>query len=310
MASRSLLKTANLPSADRAVVRRVAPAKLNLFLHVVGRRPDGYHELESLFAFTKKGDEIELRSSETLSLKITGPFADALVEAGGGDENNLVLRAALALQNYAGTSRGVHVHLIKNLPIASGIGGGSADAAACLNALNEFWGLQVPSSELEKVALSLGADVPACLYNSPLYVSGIGEHIEATSLPTNYGILLVNPGAPVSTPAVFKKFHTNAHNFSGQLGSLAPNEEKTFLHWLAGCTSNDLEAPAKSVCASISDVLLVLKTECDADLVRMSGSGATCFAIFDQPEKARSAKERLERQYPHWWFWADELQAG
>jgi len=296
-------------------VTRTAPAKLNMFLHVVGQRADGYHELESLFAFTRRGDKITVRSGEDVSLEIEGPFADALNAVGAKDEN-LVLKAACALQVRSGTQHGVHIKLVKNLPIASGIGGGSADAAATLLALNEFWNLSLSMAKLEEVALTLGADVPACLYSSPLQVTGIGEVIEKTMLPAAFGVLLVNPGHAVSTPEVFQAFHENQAfhkkktDYSLRLPQWNPSGVVDFMRWLEQKTSNDLEVPAKALCGIISDVLQALLALDDVQMVRMSGSGATCFALFETAGAAQDAEKLLMQKYPDWWILADQLVAG
>jgi len=285
-----------------------ALAKINLYLHVVGRRADGYHELESLFVFTRNGDEITVRPSEKLTLQISGPFSTDLLSEGGADENNLVLRAARALALAGDIKPGASLELVKNLPIASGIGGGSADAAATLLALNSFWGLNLSLVALSKIALTLGADVPACLHQTPLFVSGIGEIIEPVSLFDAFNIVLVNPGAKLSTPVVFDAFHieTDGH-FLPKMGFQYQSGQKLG-PWLKDHTSNSLQAPAVSLCPDIADALNLLETCDGAQLVRMSGSGATCFALFDDPADAEKARQSLESARPDWWVFKDSIQ--
>ena len=182
-------------------LRLRARAKVNLYLQVTGKRPDGYHELDSLMVFPDVGDELSLERATELSLEVDGPFAAAL-EAEGPD--NLVLRAARALGALAGGGQGARLRLTKNLPVAAGIGGGSADAAAALRGLVRLWGLEVPEARLQALALELGADVPPCLESRPVFARGIGEILTpAPSLPP-FWMVLVNPGVPVQTPAVFK----------------------------------------------------------------------------------------------------------
>jgi len=283
-----------------------AHAKLNLFLHVVGCRADGFHELESLFAFTQGGDLLSAELSSDISLEVDGPFASAL-NASGSNTDNLVLKAAHALRRHTGYEPGAKISLTKKLPIASGIGGGSADAAATLLVLNQLWGLDLPLGNLEQIALSLGADVPACLHSAPLKVGGIGEKREETTLPRGYGVLLVNPGLSVSTPAVFQQFREMKGEFSQPLHEWAPKGGADFIKWLAGQTVNDLADPARSLCADIVEVLDALRACEGVLLVRMSGSGATCFALFETSAEAAKAQEKITEAYPNWWSLADQL---
>ena len=177
-----------------------APAKINLYLHVTGRRADGYHLLDSLFVFAKDGDVVSVRNAEGLSLKIVGPYAAGL----SNGEDNIILKAARALAKVCGKVPDAEIVLEKNLPVASGIGGGSADAAAALKALTRLWKTDVPTEKLYETALKLGADVPSCLASKAVQVSGIGDVLTpAPQLPEMF-VLLVNPNKPVSTPAVFK----------------------------------------------------------------------------------------------------------
>lgn len=295
-------------STDGTLVR-CAPAKVNLFLHIVGRRADGYHELESLFAFTRGGDSIAVSASETVEFSLDGPFAGTLSSQGNSD-NNLVVKAARLLKERYEVEQGANLSLTKNLPVAAGIGGGSADAAATLLALDEFWQLDLSSAELHEIALLLGADVPACLHAYPLFVSGIGDKVEPAEVPKSYGILLVNPGVPVSTPQVFGHYHETSNGYRPTLGKPKNDNSSEILDWLKEETVNDLEAPALELCPQIAEVLQTLRNVGSPAMVRMSGSGATCFALYDTDDQARSAQIELALENPGWWCFADSLQTA
>ena len=242
------------------VLGEPAPAKLNLALHVRGRRPDGRHEIETLFAFCVDGDTVHAESADTITLTVEGPFAEEL----DGDDN-LVLRAACALQAAAGTRNGAAMTLTKRLPVASGIGGGSADAAAALRLLTRLW--QIDPAHASAVAPQLGADVPACLLSLTARGAGVGERLTLVDDPTIAGtpVLLVNPRIPLSTAEVFARWGGIDR---GPLGD-----------WRDG--RNDLEAPARTLVPQIGEVLEWLRARPGATVVRMSGSGATCFALFN-----------------------------
>lgn len=277
-----------------------ARPKINLFLHVTGRRADGYHLLESLVCFAEMGDRIAVASANDFSLEIDGPFSAGL-EIG---EGNLVMRAASTLQVWAQGSgydvRGAAITLQKNLPVASGIGGGSADAAAALNALARLWDLQVPEAELEELALKLGADVPVCLQSRTQMMRGIGEELEnSPALPPAW-ILLTNPMVEVSTAKVFSALDL----IELPQAPIAPPKFETAQElgtWLNSETRNDLEIPALSHAPEIATVLDKLVDSEGAHIARMSGSGATCFALFDQFETANAAAESLAATHPNWW---------
>jgi 4-diphosphocytidyl-2-C-methyl-D-erythritol kinase len=267
-------------------------AKLNLALHVRARRADGYHEIESLFAFADAGDELSatVRDDGQLILAIDGPFADEL-DAG---PDNLVLRAALALQQAGGVGQGADIHLTKNLPIAAGIGGGSADAAAALRLLIRLWGVRPMDLELPAIALALGADVPACLASRSLFASGIGERLEPVELDlSGTPLLLVNPLLPCATGPVFRAWD------GVDRGPLDP------AYWATG--RNDLQSPAIALVPEIADVLTVLRAQLPR-VARMSGSGATCFALFDSEDARDAAAERVADDNPDWWVMAGSLR--
>jgi len=289
-----------------------APAKVNLALHVTARRADGYHELDSLVAFADVGDVLTLRPAADFSLEVTGPFAAAL--AGVPAEDNLVLKAARCLvQAWPGRFSPVHMRLEKRLPVAAGIGGGSADAAAVLAGMIRLFGPppdETFDDRLRALALELGADVPVCLQGRACRMEGIGERI--TPLPALPGLpaVLVNPGVPVSTPAVFARLGLTPGKAagSGLTDPLPPADAgiAQWLEWLSTCR-NDLEAPAKAEAPVIGACLEALAALPGVRLVRMSGSGATCFALFDQADAAEAAARLLEGRHPDWWVTANRL---
>lgn len=269
-------------------MHEIAYAKLNLALHVRGREPDGYHRIETAFAFAEHGDTLHVAEGEGISLHVTGPFADRLP---GPD--NIVLAAARALRAQCGVAAGAALTLDKRLPVASGIGGGSADAAAALRLLVRWWDLRLPDSALHELARGLGADVPACLHSRTARGEGRGDRLEFA----DYGVggaplLLVNPGVPLSTRAVFDAWDGRDR---GPLGDP-----------LSG--RNDLERPARALAPAIGEVLEALDSLGTAALVRMSGSGATCFALFRGEGDRDSAARRLEQRHPRWWQLTSRLR--
>ncbi|MSP93780.1 MAG: 4-(cytidine 5'-diphospho)-2-C-methyl-D-erythritol kinase [Alphaproteobacteria bacterium] len=289
----------------------VAPAKINLFLHVGDKRPDNYHALESLVVFAEAGDRMEFAAAGDLTLKVTGPFARYAPP--GAD--NLVLRAARALSpsppqgERAGVrGLGATITLEKNIPVAAGLGGGSADAAATLRALNVLWDLKRSEQDLLEIAATLGSDVPACVLSRPCWMTGRGEHVhEVPSLPSVPAVL-VNPGIAVPTAPVFA-----ALNARTGIGALPQPQSAITTLWdlvsyLADST-NDLEAPAGLIAPAIDEVLAALDHEPACVLAQMSGSGATCFALFDGEEFAAGAADRIAQDHPDWWVKATRLAA-
>lgn len=282
-------------------IRVAAPAKLNLYLHVVGRRADGYHLLDTLFAFVGCGDVVEAAPAATLSLAVDGPFARALA----ADEDNLVLRAARALD--AGAGRGARLRLVKNLPVASGIGGGSADAAASLIALARLWGLEAPTPRLEAIAASLGADVPACLRCTPSFGGGTGtELVDAPSLPP-CGIVMINPGFALSTPEVFAR---RRGAFSAAARFAAASRDAGEFAAMLRARRNDLAPGAIERAPEIAAVLVALERSAGCLLARMSGSGATCFGLYADAAAAAAAATRLGAAQPGWWIAATQTVAA
>jgi 4-diphosphocytidyl-2-C-methyl-D-erythritol kinase len=284
-------------------VTAFAPAKINLYLHVTGRRADGYHLLDSLVVFADIGDTIAAAPAHRLSLAVTGPEAGAL--AGLGDDN-LVLRAARRLAEQHGIAPRAALRLDKQLPVASGIGGGSSDAAAALRALAVLWARPL-DLVAEAIAIELGADVPACLAAGPVWVAGIGERLDpAPDLPP-LGIVLANPRVVLPTANVFR---ARQGSFStGERPGLAGLDIAALIAALSGCR-NDLTAAAVTLVPQIAAVLDRLAALPGALLTRMSGSGATCFALFADRSAARHAAAALQRTEPGWWSRAGTLLAG
>ncbi len=278
-----------------------APAKLNLYLHVVGRRDDGYHLLDSLAAFSDIGDRLSAASASGLSLKITGPFAGDLKD---NDPTNLAWRAAEMLAALLGRKPNAALTLEKNLPIASGIGGGSSDAAATLKALCGLWQAQPDEAALAALALKLGADVPVCLAERASYFGGTGELVEAAPSLPRAGLVLVNPGIALPTVSVFKARRggfTPASRFEE-----APKDARQLAALLAA-RHNDLTEAALGIVPAIGDVLKELEAQ-NALLARMSGSGATCFGLFESQTAAEAAAATMKAKAPpRWWIAAGRL---
>lgn len=282
-----------------------APAKINLALHVIGRRADGYHELETLVAFTPYGDRVTVEAQpfgeqQPGGLRLTGPFAEGL----NAESDNLVLRAEQALRSsVGGNPPAVAITLEKNLPIASGLGGGSADAAAALIALKAWWRLP-ETFDLSPVAATLGADVPMCVASRPLLASGVGERIRPLRDLPAHPVVLVNPGVALSTPAVFAALDRRDNPPIGLAGDAFPDVENL------AALRNDLEPAAAALQPLIGEVLALLRAQEGCRLARMSGSGATSFALFDEPAQAEAARRAMIDSRPGWWCVATQLMPG
>ncbi len=268
-------------------IRRIAQAKVNLCLHVTGQRGDGYHLLDSLVMFADLGDVLTFSPTEMLTLTIDGPFGSGLA----GAQDNLILRAARCFP----TGRGCAIHLQKNLPVASGIGGGSADAAAALQGLAEVWDVDLPDSRAQ---LSLGADVPVCVAGGAVRMQGVGEVITPVSGLPDLPVVLVNPGVGVSTPEIFASLAEKENPPITTPPTGARNIGQT-VDWLSA-QRNDLQMAAERRIPVISDVLAAFENAGTA-LARMSGSGATCFGIFETTQEAAAAAETLQQHHPDWW---------
>jgi 4-diphosphocytidyl-2-C-methyl-D-erythritol kinase len=271
-------------STERLEMRETAYAKVNLALHIRAREADGYHRLETVFAFAEDGDLLEVAEPHVpgaIELELSGPFAAAL----HADPENLVLHAAAALREHYGVSRGARLRLDKRLPVAAGIGGGSADAAAALRLLVRWWGLPHEPAQLHRIARALGADVPACI--DSLLVRGDGRGDELTPIPdaglTGRPLLLVNPRVSVPTGRVFRAWDGVDR---GPLGT-------------ALCGRNDLEAPARRIAPEIGEVLAALE---GAPFSGMSGSGATCLGLYERTGDRDAAAARIAAARPDWWL--------
>ena len=299
--------TVAAPDVSTFAFTEVAPAKVNLYLHVTGRRADGYHLLDSLVVFAGAGDVLHYQPGpEPLHLRVTGRFGRVLDAAATGADN-LVLRAAHALRGLCGAQahvQGGTLVLEKKLPVASGIGGGSADAAAALRLLDRAWNVQASSSALLKLAETLGADVPVCLLSQTTRMEGIGEDLSPAPHLPECGMVLVNCGQAVSTPEVFRRREGDFLPRAAMpqtWGDMA--EVVAFL----GRQGNSLEEPACAVCPPVAHVLADIGGQEGCLLARMSGSGATCFGLFATAVAARQAADRLEDAHSAWWVWGGGL---
>jgi 4-diphosphocytidyl-2-C-methyl-D-erythritol kinase len=284
-------------------------AKVNLTLRVVGRRVDGYHDLESVVAFADCADRLTLTSGPELSLKTTGPLAEAC----GETADNLVLKAARLLAEGVPDLKLGEFILDKVLPVAAGIGGGSADAAAALRLLARLNGMAPDDPRLNDVALLTGADVPVCLASRACDMAGVGETLVPMSLP-KLPCVMINPRVPVATKDVFKALGLrNGELLVGASDVIEapawPDAGASIADWVEALSpvANDLEAPAMRIQPAISEVLSALRSSDGAMLARMSGSGATCFAIFANGAAALRAAQKILHDHPAWWVHAGEL---
>jgi 4-diphosphocytidyl-2-C-methyl-D-erythritol kinase len=279
-----------------------APAKLNLTLRVGPPQLDGRHPLDSLVCFTHSlGDHLSVEAAPDLRLEITGPFGEGL----GAGPDNLVCRAAQILADAAGIPAKAHIRLIKNLPIASGIGGGSADAAATMHALNDFWCLKLSQAELLALGAHLGADVPACLMGQPVHMTGTGETLDPIGALAAMGVVLVNPGVACPTGPVYRAYDA--------LGA-GPALEVQPVPRVSDCESllaylrevpNDLEQAAISLVPEIAEAMAQLAASPQVRFVRMSGSGATCFALYDNEPAAEVGKDFVLKALADRGFWVE-----
>lgn len=270
-------------------MEEIAYAKINLALHVRAREPDGYHRIETVFAFAEDGDVLRAESAADLGLTVEGPFAAALGDAA----DNLVMRAAGLLRSRFAVRQGAALTLDKKLPVASGIGGGSADAAAALRLLRRLWHIDANQGVLLEIAAELGADVPACVVSRTMRGEGRGERLTPGGPDwSGVPILLVNPGAAVSTATVFRAWNGVDR---GRLDDVAAGR-------------NDLQGPATAIAPAIAEVLDLLAQAEGTRLIRMSGSGATCFALFETEQRRDQAGDMIAATRPDWWQLASLLR--
>jgi 4-diphosphocytidyl-2-C-methyl-D-erythritol kinase len=276
-------------------IRSIAPAKLNLFLHVTGKREDGYHFLESMIAFTPNiHDQIEIEnSSKEIIIEEAGSFLDRLPI---DNKNNIIYRAATFLKNG---NDGVVIKLHKNIPIGGGLGGGSSDAATVTRMLKEVWGINLTKKELDEKLIKLGADVPICFHGKIAYFSGIGEVIEDINIFPKIYAIVINPMQPLLTQDVFKAykqpFSTPINNKPSSFQSI--QDLTVFLKE----QRNDLENIAIEVIPEIKEILKTINEQEDCLLARMSGTGPSCFGLFREVETAKKALQKIQDLHPNWW---------
>jgi 4-diphosphocytidyl-2-C-methyl-D-erythritol kinase len=286
-------------------LRDTGQAKLNLTLEVLGRRADGFHELRSLVAFASLGDEVEFDPHGPLDLVVEGRFAEAL----GGD--NLIIKAARAASNKVPGLKLGRFRLVKMLPVASGLGGGSADAAAALRLIARTNSGVLTEATLAELARYLGSDVSVCLKSRPALISGRGENVEPVAGFPSCGVLLANPGRPLATEAVYAALRAEPLAPPPRPRSESLDFHDDFEALLAYATprGNDLERPAAQLVPEIRDVLAALSALDGVRLARLSGSGPTCFALFASEHDAKHAGARLAAKFPNWWIAASALGA-
>jgi 4-diphosphocytidyl-2-C-methyl-D-erythritol kinase len=275
-------------------IARRAAAKINLALHVIGRRADSYHELDTIAVFADVGDDLSVTTAEDLRLSISGRFAG---HAPAG-ETNLVLRAAEALRAETGYSGGAEIRLEKKLPAGAGFGGGSADAAAALDALNALWGLRIASADLMRIGESSGADVPMCLAGRALRARGKGEDVTPINGWPALPLILVWPRRPVSTAEIFGALHRRENAPLAEPPAAASPGD--LAEWLAACR-NDLEGAATNLAPEIGEALAALRATPGCLLARMSGSGSGCFGLYGSLDAARDAATAVAAAQPGWW---------
>lgn len=282
------------------MIREAAPAKVNLFLHVLGRRPDGYHDMESLAVFADIGDVVEVEAARGFGLTVDGPFTEMLDPG----EDNLVALAARRLAEHVGRPADVAIRLTKNLPIGAGLGGGSADAAATLRALEKLWSLNLSVAERAKIGLALGADVPVCLASRSAIMRGIGDIVEPAAIERaqGYPALLIYPGKPLLT----------RHVFGARRGAFSPRLEP--VRWsdrplieTLRATRNDLLPAARECLGEIDQVFEIINKNSEVLTSGMSGSGSACWALFETTDAAVAASRRVQQEKPNWWCRATSL---
>ncbi len=279
----------------------LAPAKINLYLHVTGRRDDGYHTLDSLIGFADIGDHIKIENADDFTFSVEGPFVgefDAKSRDASPHSSNLAVQAAWALSRAAQKTPNVKITLTKNLPLAAGIGGGSADAAAVIWGLCEWWNISKSAPFLPGLMLELGADVPVCLHARPAQISGVGDEITPLEGMEEMPLILVNPGHPCPTASVFAHYSGPFRDSSALPARFEGSED--FVEFLKA-QHNDLYPAAVSSVPESAAVIEALELQDDVMLARMSGSGATCFALFETTESAQKAADILRQENPDWW---------
>ncbi|MFZ4761803.1 MAG: 4-(cytidine 5'-diphospho)-2-C-methyl-D-erythritol kinase [Alphaproteobacteria bacterium] len=276
--------------------REQAPAKLNLFLHIIGRRSDGYHLLQSVVIFVDLADQLTIDDGGGLS--VDGAFAHSL---GGDHRNNLVLKAADAAASVFHRKLPLGWRLTKNIPIQAGLGGGSADAAACLRLLARYWQIDITHPHWQQLATELGADVPMCLASQPAFIEGVGEEITPLLLEQEWHVVLIWPGKGLSTPAIFAQYCAHKEKMLAPYTppiTLPPlKTREDFLLWLH-TTQNDLTPAAMAIFPFMTEILTALQQAVGCYFARMSGSGSACFGLFSSPATAEAAAQLLQKHFP------------
>ncbi len=299
-----------MQTAQKKILTVLAPAKINLYLHITGRRDDGFHMLDSLVVFADVGDKISLKPSRAFSFSIDGPYARAFKSSErdiGDASGNLVVKAARRLAKAVNRDLMVNIRLTKNLPLAAGIGGGSSDAAATIWALLKWWNIEprdVP--DFDVLLLSLGADVPACMACTSVKVGGVGELIDPVPGVSEIPVVLVNSRNHCPTTDVFSRYDGS---FGAPVFATVPVLKQDFIAFLKE-QHNDLLEAAIGLVPNISKVLEILEVQQGCVLARMSGSGATCFGLFDNELESLDAAEQISRENPDWWVRAGVLNRG
>lgn len=293
--------------SNKRIFAQKAYAKINLYLHVTKKRDDDYHDLDSLIAFTDFGDDVTVHVSDALTLALNGPFANALSQEEKTLERaskNILAQTLWALSDYAKKQPAFHITLTKNIPLGTGLGGGSADAAALARILCTLWDIDPDNKELQNILFKLGADVPLCFYAKPCRIINAGESIlPAPSLPTLYAVL-VHPNEHCSTASVFKSNQA----YSSKDMTL-PNEfpSITDIVTFLNMTQNDLTLAAQENIPAIKTILQTLKDQDSVRLARMSGSGSACFGVFETLALADNAAQAIKNLHPQWWIQAVQI---
>ena len=275
----------------------LAAAKINLDLRITGRRDDGYHYLDSIVVFTDIGDEVFAEKSDELSLEISGPFASELKTK----DDNLILKAAKTLCREANVEPTIKFRLIKNLPLSSGIGGGSSDAAATMKLVQDILNFEIDEKKLNELALEIGADVPVCLKSKATHMCGIGDELNDIKLASDIHILLVNPGISVSTPEIFKQYALSNVPFDEKRPPFINQIHLPLMIDILKSSRNSLQHVACNIKNEISDVLIALGNTDGVLLSRMSGSGATCYSLYESFDQCAVAAKKISELNKKWW---------
>ena len=275
-----------------------ASAKVNLCLQIVGQKSNGFHLLDSIVGFTEFGDHLSFKKSDELELTINGAFSDQIP----ADKSNLILKAAELLRTLNNIKNGAHITLTKNLPPSAGLGGGSSDAAAAIRGLSRLWGTDLP--EIDDL-MKIGSDLPVCINQKTQHMKGFGEVLNVVNAFPNLPILLVNPLKKVSTQTVFRKLENKKNSPLSKYENLFQTK-KDWINWLL-LQRNDLIEPAVSVEPVISEVLQFISNQISVEKVSMSGSGATCFGVFENNHDCDLAMKKIRRERPEWWSVSTEI---